>query len=284
MLVHSPTSFSTKIWLCCLWSSIPASVSFHLPRGGFSSPTRLSPGAVTPVKDQAVCGSCWSFATTGAMEGALFLKVGAGPSPTGWMGHLEGTCSHSCTVSPSQTGVLTPLSQQVLIDCSWGFGNYACDGGEEWRAYEWIKKHGGIASTESYGTYKGQVRVAPRPRCPSQHLGALKPWWDPPGGVRGSGDEDVTSSPRHQASVVHSTVKAKPQGSSRQFCHRVPQFLFLQNRDKAPPPVRGAMSHPHTPGCPGMEQSCLGTGMWQQNAGNSFPGLWVQSQLPTLCP
>uniref|UniRef100_A0A803YGX4 Uncharacterized protein n=1 Tax=Meleagris gallopavo TaxID=9103 RepID=A0A803YGX4_MELGA len=85
-------------------------------------------GAVTPVKDQAVCGSCWSFATTGAMEGALFLK----------------------------TGVLTPLSQQVLIDCSWGFGNYACDGGEEWRAYEWIKKHGGIASTESYGPYLGQ--------------------------------------------------------------------------------------------------------------------------------
>uniref|UniRef100_A0A8B9QDD8 Peptidase C1A papain C-terminal domain-containing protein n=1 Tax=Apteryx owenii TaxID=8824 RepID=A0A8B9QDD8_APTOW len=87
-----------------------------------------SPGAVTPVKDQAVCGSCWSFATTGAMEGALFLK----------------------------TGVLTPLSQQVLIDCSWGFGNQACDGGEEWRAYEWIKKHGGIASTESYGPYLGQ--------------------------------------------------------------------------------------------------------------------------------
>ncbi|NXD11437.1 CYSP2 proteinase, partial [Nothocercus nigrocapillus] len=85
-------------------------------------------GAVTPVKDQAVCGSCWSFATTGAMEGALFLK----------------------------TGVLTPLSQQVLIDCSWGFGNQACDGGEEWRAYEWIKKHGGIASTESYGPYMGQ--------------------------------------------------------------------------------------------------------------------------------
>ncbi|XP_019368054.1 PREDICTED: digestive cysteine proteinase 1-like isoform X2 [Gavialis gangeticus] len=84
-------------------------------------------GAVTPVKDQAVCGSCWSFATTGALEGALFL----------------------------QTGELTPLSQQALIDCSWGFGNHACDGGEEWQAYEWIMKHG-IASTESYGPYLGQ--------------------------------------------------------------------------------------------------------------------------------
>uniref|UniRef100_A0A8D0HMU5 Uncharacterized protein n=1 Tax=Sphenodon punctatus TaxID=8508 RepID=A0A8D0HMU5_SPHPU len=85
-------------------------------------------GAVTPVKDQAVCGSCWSFATTGALEGSLFLK----------------------------TGQLTSLSQQVLIDCSWGFGNYACDGGEEWRAFEWIKKHGGIATTETYGSYMGQ--------------------------------------------------------------------------------------------------------------------------------
>ncbi|XP_029426968.1 digestive cysteine proteinase 2-like isoform X2 [Rhinatrema bivittatum] len=85
-------------------------------------------GAVTPVKDQAVCGSCWSFATTGALEGALFQK----------------------------TGNLMPLSQQMLIDCSWGFGNNACDGGEEWRAYEWIMKHGGISTAESYGPYMGQ--------------------------------------------------------------------------------------------------------------------------------
>ncbi|MBN3301917.1 CFAD protein, partial [Amia calva] len=84
-------------------------------------------GAVTPVKDQAICGSCWSFGTTGTLEGAIFLK----------------------------TGSLEVLSQQMLVDCTWGFGNNGCDGGEEWRAFEWIMKHGGISTAESYGSYMG---------------------------------------------------------------------------------------------------------------------------------
>ncbi|ETE69319.1 Digestive cysteine proteinase 2, partial [Ophiophagus hannah] len=46
--------------------------------------------------------------------------------------------------------------QQILIDCSWGFGNRACDGGQEPQAFEWIMKHGGIATAEAYGPYMGQ--------------------------------------------------------------------------------------------------------------------------------
>ncbi|EDO41322.1 predicted protein [Nematostella vectensis] len=84
-------------------------------------------GAVTPVKDQAVCGSCWSFGTTGTIEGTLFLK----------------------------TKYLTRLSQQNLMDCSWGEGNNACDGGEDFRSYQYIMKSGGIATEESYGPYLG---------------------------------------------------------------------------------------------------------------------------------
>lgn len=60
----------------------------------------------------------------------------------------------------SQTGSLQVLSQQMLVDCSWGFGNNGCDGGEEWRGYEWILKHGGIATTETYGAYMGMVSPA----------------------------------------------------------------------------------------------------------------------------
>lgn len=96
-------------------------------------------GAVTPVKDQAVCGSCWSFGSTGAIEGALFLK----------------------------TKNLVRLSQQNLIDCSWGFGNNGCDGGEEFRSYQWVMKHGGIATEETYGQYLAQDG-----RCHNGTIGA----------------------------------------------------------------------------------------------------------------
>ena len=41
------------------------------------------------------------------------------------------------------------------MDCSWGFGNNACDGGEDFRVYQFMLKHGGIPTEDSYGPYLG---------------------------------------------------------------------------------------------------------------------------------
>ncbi|KAK4876096.1 hypothetical protein RN001_012518 [Aquatica leii] len=79
-----------------------------------------SKGAVTPVKDQGECGSCWAFSTTGAIEGQNFL----------------------------QNGKLISLSEQNLVDCS--TANSGCDGGSPILAYQYVIKNKGIDTEESY--------------------------------------------------------------------------------------------------------------------------------------
>jgi len=59
----------------------------------------VAKGAVTPIKDQKTCGSCWAFSTTGSMEGAHFLKGNE----------------------------LLSFSEQQLVDCS--KENHGCAGG-----------------------------------------------------------------------------------------------------------------------------------------------------------
>ena len=49
------------------------------------------------------------------------------------------------------------MSEQVLMDCSWGYGNNGCDGGETFRAYQWIMDNKCIPKEDGYGPYLQQV-------------------------------------------------------------------------------------------------------------------------------
>ena len=57
-----------------------------------------------------------------------------------------------------QHDLLVEFSEQALMDCSWKYGNNACDGGEDFRAYQYIMDHGCLPREDRYGRYLMQVR------------------------------------------------------------------------------------------------------------------------------
>lgn len=98
-------------------------------------------GAVTPVQNQKYCGSCWTFSTSGDIEGTHYLA----------------------------TGNLTKLSEQQFVACD--VKNDGCDGGWMYAAMQYVSDFGVLVSQADY-EYKGVMMDydLPTPTCDTELL------------------------------------------------------------------------------------------------------------------
>jgi len=135
-------------------------------------------GAVTPIKNQGQCGSCWSFSTTGSLEGAWEIA----------------------------TGNLVSLSEQQFVDCSKSFGNMGCNGGLMDNAFKYAEKNA-ICTEKSY-PYKAKGGTCEASSCTTGI---------PKGGVTGFKDVDKEDLQAMEEAVAQQPVSIAIEADQRVF-------------------------------------------------------------------
>jgi len=138
-------------------------------------------GAVTPVKNQGQCGSCWSFSSTGSMEGRIAIATGKIP------------------------GAPAGLSEQQLMDCSKSEGNNGCQGGLMDYAFKYVISNGGLDSEADY-PYKMANGMCDKAK-EADHVGVI------------TGYKDVTpkSDSQFAAAVAQGPVSVAIEADQRAF-------------------------------------------------------------------
>lgn len=133
----------------------------------------VTAGAVTPIKDQGQCGSCWAFGTIGGIEGSWQIA----------------------------TGKLQSMSEQQLVDCS-KFPNMGCSGGNPSIAVGFETSHN-VCSESSYpykavkGTCQGDTTC--QAEIPS---GGVTGYNQVGGGLFGANVNDMKSALQQQPVTI----------------------------------------------------------------------------------
>merc|ERR1711998_33066 len=106
--------------------------------------------AVTAIKNQGQCGSCWAFSATEAIESQMILSTGG---------------KFAVELSPQQITSCTPATGQ--------YGSEGCNGGFTEGAYEYVKSATGLANSFYIPYEQSLTESTATKACPTSKVDAL---------------------------------------------------------------------------------------------------------------